>query len=48
MTAAEWQRNLPDLPIVLMSGYSVLEVTQQSAGLGITEFGLVAFLSRRR
>jgi DNA-binding response OmpR family regulator len=28
----------PDLPIVLMSGFSVLEVTLQSAGLGITAF----------
>jgi two-component system cell cycle sensor histidine kinase/response regulator CckA len=28
----------PDLPVVLMSGFSVLDVTQQSAGLGITGF----------
>jgi signal transduction histidine kinase/CheY-like chemotaxis protein len=28
----------PDLPIVLMSGFSVLEVTQLSAGLGISGF----------
>ena len=28
----------PDLPIVLMSGFSVLELTRQSAGFGITGF----------
>ncbi len=28
----------PDLPVVLMSGFSVSEVTHQSAGLGITGF----------
>ena len=28
----------PDLPVVLMSGYSVREVTLRSAGLGITGF----------
>ena len=39
LEAAEALRGLrPDLPVVLMSGFSVPEVTLQSAGLGITGF----------
>ena len=37
-TAAALRAVRPDLPIVLMSGYTVEDVTLQSAGLGITGF----------
>ena len=39
LEAAEALRGLrPDLPVVLMSGYSVPEVALRSAGVGITGF----------
>lgn len=36
--AAALRRERPDLPVVLMSGYSIQEVTRQSAGQGIAGF----------
>jgi FixJ family two-component response regulator len=36
----------PDLPIVLMSGFSVEELTRQSTGLGITGFVEKPFTAR--